>query len=149
MKKILAIILVLFPFVKASSEQAWILCRPDSYVICRNRADRKSDLLGYFYCGDDVETTGKTKNGYMKLTGLPLESTTGWVHTGYLVYDPPKAINKNARVTANKVQARRMVNGKRRQWLNEGAKVFVYSMSCEWAVTNVGYVKTEFLEVMP
>ena len=144
MKRMLIFLLVLMLLPAwALTEKAWVLCQPDSYVICRYWPKKSDEIAGFLYCGDPVETTGKTKNGYAQIY-CDFETCEGWVYAGYLVYDEPYEVNERRVITSiARVRARRTINGKLRRWLYNGDTITVYWESAKWAVTSQGYIKTE------
>jgi hypothetical protein len=128
------------------AENAWVLCHPESYVVCRKSPNKNSQVIGAFYVGDAVITTGRVKNGYAKLKNLPFEYETGWLNTGYLVNDPPQEVNEKYVITSNStVLARRNIGGAVRRKLKNGASLTVYWSSPEWSVTSQGFIKTDFI----
>lgn len=127
-------------------ETAYILC--DDHVNVRRTPDRKHDPIGRFETGDVVYLDGKTKNGFVHCVNLSLEEDSGWIHKGYIVYDKPEVVGKNATIVSKgKLAARKNVGGKRMRWLKPQATVKVLYWSDEWCVTNCGYVQSRYLEL--
>lgn len=127
----------------------WTICKAGSYVNVRSGPMRKAQELGRLEPAEQVWTDGKQKGAYVHVVGLTMESEEGWVHAGYLVKDEPEMLDGEFyRVCSNgRVALRRMVDGSRRAWAKSGAVLKVYVMSKEWALTNRGYIRTEFIEV--
>ena len=148
---IVTLCLVILSFVvKAyADDECWVLCQPDSFVNVRASSSKNGDVLGRVECGDKLCTDGKTKDGFLHLTGLSFESTEGWIHKGYIVYDEPYApCFQDTTIQSNgRVAARKTVNGDRKSWLKDGQKIKVYSVSQEWSVTNKGFVKTDYVDL--
>ena len=126
--------------------EAWVLCQPDSYVNIRERASSRSAYAGMLMSGDLIWVDGQTKNGYAHCDDMPNEAGEGWVHAGYIVFEEPEEVNKECRISSNgRVSCRRTIGGDRRCWVVDGSEVFVYQVAGEWAVTDKGFVKTEFI----
>lgn len=125
-------------------ETVWILCQPDSYVNVRARPTSRSEETGYLECGDSVETDGRKKNGFLHVFPST-EAGEGWISIGYIIYEEPERVWKEMMVVAKgRVNARKTVGGKRRVWVKPETIVMVYWMG-DWAVTNKGFIKSEFL----
>lgn len=125
----------------------WVMCQPDSYVCIREKPGSRSGVLGRFEAGTQLTTDGETRNGYVHLVGLTLESEEGWIHGGYIVYGEPEEKNAVYRIRSNgRVAARKTIDGKRHRWMRNGDRVTVYRASRMWAVTNRGFIQTKYLE---
>ena len=123
----------------------WILCK--SYVVIRMWPSRNATDIGQLDPCDRIEIDGKTKDGYAHI----VSPCDGWVHAGYITFSQPQQVNATGIVTAKKrVAARRWCDGPQvaeKPWLITGSEVKIYWMSDDWALTNRGYVKAEYLEV--
>ena len=126
--------------------KAWIICQPKDYVNARLAPGTRSEIVGRFDAGDVIWVTGRTKNGFAEIDAS-LEVDRAWVHAGYIVFDEPEYQGgETFTVQANgRVAARKRIAGDRRCWLEDGSKVRVWWLSDEWAVTDKGFVKAEFL----
>lgn len=127
----------------------YILCNPSitNHVAVRRSPKRKSEEIGRLDCGDMIYTDGKTKNNYLHIYGIT-EYGEGWVHLGYIVNDAPIIERCNGYIAGNgRVKARRYIGGRRNYWLKLGDDVKIYARSEEWAVTNKGFVKMEYLDI--
>lgn len=125
----------------------YVICTKDDYVNIRLKPGRKGRACGYLEPGDAVHTDGKRKNGYVHCVNLHTEAGDGWIHSGYLVEDRPEYVDADYTVVSRgRLAARKYVGGKRVRWLKPIETVHVYYMSDEWAVTNRGYVKSNYLE---
>ena len=148
MRKIIALLLALCALIPAGCAEevkCYVICRPGSYVCVRNQPKKGGTEAGRFDCGDYVITDGIEKNGYLHILGA-MEGD-GWIYKGNIVPDQPVIERKQMRISSNwNVACRRCVKGKRNGYLQNGDTVTVYAMSEEWAVTNRGYIMTEFLE---
>ena len=126
----------------------YVICQPDDYINVRTRASRKSSVLARLDAGDVVHLDGKEKNSFLHCVDLSAEMTEGWIHKGYIVYDEPIRMNCLATVVSKgRLAARKYVDGKRIRWLKPMSTLRVYYLSDYWAVTNKGFIKTEFLEL--
>ena len=130
-----------------STTTAWALCK--SYVNIRLWPSKTATEVGFLDPCDRVEVDGRTKDGFAHVT-YPVD---GWVYAGYLTFSEPKAIGQTYTVVARKrVAARRWVDGPQmgtKPWLINGSQVKVLYMSDDWALTDRGYVKSEWLEEDP
>ena len=145
---VLAFILGLTACFGASGEDdldpVWVLCQPDSYVNIRERPNKQSARAGYAECGDRFLTDGKIRNGFLHVYAS-VEAGEGWIKTGYLVWTEPEKVFETRRIESDgRVNARRTIGGERRCWLKSGEEIKVYWMA-DWAVTNRGFVKTEYI----
>lgn len=126
------------------TEDVWVMCQPDSFVWIRERPSGKSPEAGYAECGDTFETDGSKKNGFLRIYAS-VEAGEGWISLGYIVWEKPIKVFETRHIDSKgRVNARRTVNGKRRCWLRDGEEIKVYWMA-EWAVTNKGFVKAEYI----
>ena len=127
-------------------EERYVLCM--DYVNVRSSPNKKQEPIGRLETGDRVFTDGKKKNGYLHCVDLLFEQCEGWVFAGYLTYDKPENVNRNAVIVSKgRLAARKYVAGRRTKWLKPGATVKVWFWSDDWALTNCGYVKTKYLEL--
>lgn len=127
----------------------WAMCK--SYVIVRAAPRKRAKEMGWIDAFDQVWTDGVKSGKYIHLCMLQLDGGEGWVHGGYFVEDEPVAIDRERyRVNSNgRVALRRTVDGRRRAWAKPGANLTVYMISAEWALTNRGYIRSEFIEPDP
>ena len=135
------VLLLLFALLTASAaaETVWTLCQPDSKVNIRARASGRSDIVGFACCGDDFETDGKRKGGFLHVFA-PVEAGEGWIALGYIVWEKPVYIGERREVdSSGRVNARKTIGGKRRCWLQPGDEIMVY-WAADWAVTDKGFV---------
>ena len=129
---------------EVEGQQVWVLCEPNGCVNLREKP--KGAIFGGVCCGDDLLTDGKTKNGWLHVFDLAAEIDSGWISARYIVYDEPETVMRKMQIQAEgRVAARNWVDGKVIHWLHDGEKVEVYYSSYEWSVTDMGYIKTEFL----
>lgn len=145
---LLAIIFLAVGIAKAD-ETRFILCdpKPTNHVAVRRSPRKGAEETGRLFCGDEILTDGKTKNGYLHILGMT-EYGEGWVHTGYVVDDQPVIEICNATVAANgRVMSWRYIGNKKNGWLDVCTEVKVFARSDEWAVTSKGYIRMKYLEV--
>lgn len=139
-------------FIRVQAEEqtvkGWVLCQPADYVNARTSHSRKSPSTGRFETGDELELDGKTKDGFVHVVGPNLESGDYWVYVGYVSMDEPEWYGDDMEVIGTaRVAARKNMTGDVRVWLQPGDIVMVYWITEEWAVTNRGFIRTEWLEV--
>ena len=151
MKRIIAFLLVFAAICGvADADGYFVLCKPGSTVNARIRANKKAEVVGWYLCGDYIETDGRTENGFAHAVDVALEVNSAWISKRYLVKDEPITGEWKATVTGKgRVAARRWIGGERSAWLKPGQTVTVYAISAEWCVTNKGYVRTKYLEFAP
>lgn len=126
--------------------KCWAMCNPDSEVIIRERPNKKSFEVGAIECGGLMWTDWKEKNGWLHLVDLDNETGEGWIHEGYVVFEEPELINREMEVMdCKRVACRKYIDGKIIKWAKRRSTVFVYVMTSEWAVTDKGYIMSEFL----
>lgn len=149
MKKIALIIAVICViWAGACADGYFILCKPGTSVNAHISPKKRSQVVGWYDCGDYIETDGVEKNGFVHAVNVGLEVSEAWISKRYLIDEQPTLIELRVIIIGGgRVAARRWVDGKRSAWLKPGTEVTVYAWSQEWAITNRGYIKTEFLGV--
>ena len=99
---------------------------------------------------DDWESTGDDGFSirypdYMAVYGVP-EEETGWISQRYIVYDEPHPMDAVMVITSEgRVACRKWIGGKIIRWMQDGERVHVFCMSNEWAVTEYGFIRCEYL----
>ena len=151
MRKLICIVLILAVicpiWAGADEEGYFILCRPGSVVNVRSNPRKTASVIAWVEFGRFVHTDGKTRNGFVHVVDLAAEETEGWISAGYLVYDRPRDETYTAQIVSNgNVIVRSCVDGKRVRVMRNGQTVTVYARSNEWAVTNRGYIRCDWLE---
>ena len=151
---VVLVIAAVIIFAARAEEQTlscWVLCQPGDRVNLRIDARRDSKSVGWLECGDEFETDGTSRNGWIRV--LDAGECECWIYCGYVVTEQPEEVNENYVVVArDKLACRRWVNGPQiegRKWLKNGTNVQVFYIAEGWAVTNLGYMQTEWLEVDP
>lgn len=152
-KAVLAIIIVFVCLVcvygqaEDEYENAWAICKPGNHINIRSRPSKKGEEEGWLEPGDMIYLDGKRKNGYVHCVELTTEAGEGWVHEGYLVYNPVEFVDSDYVVSSkSRLAARKNVNGKRAKWIKKDSIVHVYYWSEEWSYTEYGYIKSQYLE---
>lgn len=133
----------------AENVKAYILCMPGDYVNAREKPSRKSQVSGYLDPCDEIVLDGETKNGFAHIASPSFE-TDGWVYLGYVSLEKPvwkggqeAIVNCNGRLAA-----RKNMTGDVRKWLKNGTELQVLWWTDEWSVTNYGFVRTEYIELV-
>lgn len=150
MKRATAFFLGMFLlFGSAMAETRWILCA--DYVNVRMNPSKKSREVGQLDVGDDFETDGVIRNGFIRVIGIG-EYGVGWVYAGFTSDEKPEKVDeRRVCVAKRRVACRRWVNGPRiggkTGWLYNGSSVKVYYRTSKWSVTSRGYISSEWLEV--
>ena len=160
MRKLVPILLVLMLFLcilrteaLADSESKYVLCKPNDYVNVREHPSTKSNKAGYLECGDRITTDGVTKKDtqgrlWTHITSPSFESADAWVCSMYL-QDSQIEIEKCTGyvVAKGRTAIRRAPGGKCIKWVKNGAEFSILAMSSEWALTTVGYVRRDLLDI--
>lgn len=146
---ILAVVALVFMICDALAEEdnVWALC--DSYVNIRAKPSKNGQIIGYLDCGEGLETDYVVKHGWLHVINLSCEMDEGWVKAEYMVDSKPEFIDTDCIVVSNgRVALRKTIDGERKAWVKNGVTQHVLWRSGEWSLTNRGYIKTEFLEVI-
>jgi hypothetical protein len=135
------------------TSDAWIICKPGDYVNVREKPAKNGEIIGRFDCGDKFRTDWEVKNGFVHVF-VSLEETEGWIHEGYVsAWEPEWKNGETATIIGDgRVACRRWQDGPRIDgragWVQPGTQIQVFYWTPEWCVTNRGYIRTEYLEVM-
>ena len=128
----------------------WIMCKPGSYVTIREKPNKKSAERGYLDSGDDFQTDGESVDGWIRCYNA---GEGGWVYCGYVVTEKPELSGERYVCCAVKQAAcRKWIGGPKVDGagrIKNGQHCIVFCMADGWAVTNRGYIKSEWLEVDP
>jgi hypothetical protein len=129
-------------------EERWAICQPDSYLNIREKPKKTANIGGWLYLGDRVETDGKMQNGYLHIVNASTESGDGWVAARYLMEDQPTVETVSGVIDSKgRVAARIQPDGKRNRWMKPGDVITIYAHGSEWAVTNRGFIKSEYIAI--
>ena len=128
----------------------YVMCKPGSYVMVHHTPSEKGDVIGYLDSGDSFKTDGTSKNGWIR--SCDVGDGPGWVYCGYVVTEKPEKIGERYVCVANKqAVCRRWIGGPQLDgkagWIKNGQFCQVFLIADGWAVTNRGYIKSEWLEV--
>lgn len=130
----------------------WIMCKPGSRVEIRATPEKGGISEGWLDCGDSFETDAVTKNGWIRCYGVG-DAEEGWIFLGYVSTEKPEKIGERYVCSAVKqVACRRWMGGPQvdgKPWLKNGQFVDVFLMADGWAVTSLGYIRSEYLDVSP
>ena len=127
------------------TEEVWVLCEPNGTVNIRSKPG--GAVFGGTSCGAKLWTDNRQRDGFLHVLELNAEEETGWISQRYIVYDEPHPVDAVMVITSDgRVACRKWIGGKVIKWLMNGEPVTVYWMSDTWAVTEYGYIKSEFLE---
>lgn len=125
--------------------QAWIICQPNDYINVREKAKKKSDVIGRMDPGDWIMTDGEKKNGFMHVYG-GFEQPDAWIFAGYVTTEEPEWKDRDGEIDSKyRVACRKWMDGPRRRWVRDGDRVHVYWQTGTWSVTNRGFIKTEYI----
>ena len=148
---LILLVVVLFATGRAEETEisCWVLCQPGDHVNLRLEPAKGSKSVGWLECGESFQTDGENRDGWIRV--LDAGDCECWIYSGYVVTEEPQEIWETMYVVArNQVACRRWVNGPQiesRPWLKNGREVQVFYIAEGWAVTNLGYVEAEWLEV--
>jgi len=138
---------IVYLSVAAADSDGWIMC--DSYVNIRETPKKNGNKLGRLDAGDRIRTDDKVRNGFLHIIDAGTETGDGWVYAGYVVYDEPEWIDAQMVITGNgRVNARRWVDGPKKARLKPGTVVTVKWLGYDWALTNRGYIRSEYIGVV-
>lgn len=127
--------------------ECWVLCQPESGVYVRRRPGTQSEAVAIVSCGTSLRTYQEERGTFMKIVELPAEETEGWICQRYIVWTEPEEVNQERAIVAEgRVAARKWIEGPVARWIQPGETVTVYWMSSEWAVTDRGYIRSDYIE---
>jgi hypothetical protein len=140
---VLSFLLAVLLVCGAAAESVFVLCQPDSFVNVRMFPKRNAEVAGRVELGDELETDGQRRNGFIHVCGF---EGGAWINAGFVTEHPVTVYRTETQiVSAGRVACRRSVNGIRRRWLSDGQKVVIFAFADDWAITNQGFIKTRFL----
>lgn len=146
MKRFLIIFLCLLMVVSAAfADTVYVLCQPDSFVYVREFPKKGAEVAGRVELGWQLETDGIRKNGFLLVYGFEGEA---WISTGFVTEYPVTIFTARTQINSKgRVACRRAINGTRRKWLKNGSEVTIYAFSADWAITDKGFIQTQYLGV--
>lgn len=143
---LLSVLLILLISFSAAAETVYVLCQPDSFVNVRQFPNKRSEVAGRVELGDQLETDGQRRNGFVHVFGT-FESDA-WISAGFVTSDQVTVKRLETEIVSKgRVACRRSVKGARRKWAKNGQKVIIYAFSDGWCVTDQGFIQTRFLGV--
>lgn len=128
--------------------EGWILCTPRGSVNVRSKPDVSGEKTGRLYLGDRIVIDGATSRAtWVHSSDMPTDEGRGWISGQFVTTEPVELMHGTMRVTASgRVAAwESMTCRARSAWLRPGETVEVYATSGEWAVTEKGFVRLEYL----
>ena len=151
---VLAVIAIAVGVSCGRSEDAlatcWAMCKPGSKVTVRSEPKKDSAERGYLECGDSFQTDAEEEDGWIRCYGI---GEGGWVFCGYVATEKPVEVGERYVCVANvRAACRKWIGGPQidgYEWIKNGQTCQVFVTDGEWAVTNRGYIKMEWLEVDP
>lgn len=144
MRRFIVIMLaVLIVSTAAVADSVFVLCQPDSFVYVRQYPRKGAELAGYAELGDELETDGVKRNGFLHVLGFDADS---WINAGFVTEYPVTVETVKTEIVSNgRVACRRSINGTRRKWLVKGTELTVFARADDWSITNKGFIKTQYL----
>lgn len=128
----------------------WVMCKPGSRVSVRWSPSKSAPESGYAECGDGFLTDGESQDGWIRCYDI---GEGGWIYSGYVSTQKPEKVGERYVCVANKqVACRKWIAGPQideKPWLKNGQFCQVFVTDGDWAVTNRGYIKMDYLEVSP
>lgn len=128
--------------------EAYVMLKAGDYLHVRTGPGKRYEKLGYLESGDRVITDGWIRGKWVHVIGLSMEETEGWIYGGYIVDEMPEQMDGEIyKVTARgRVACRKWAWGPRQGWVKRGSRVKVYAMGGGWALTNRGYIMSDYLD---
>ena len=127
--------------------RCWAMCRPGSEVMIREKPNKRAAVVGAVSAGRQMWTDWQEKNGWLHLVDVSSEAGEGWIYEGYVVFTEPREIGGEMRIRANgRVACRSWIGGKRTGWARNGEAVKVYWIADDIAMTDRGFILSEYLE---
>ena len=127
--------------------KCWIMCQPGTDVAIREKPNKKSCVVGSAESCTQMWTDWQEKDGWIHVVDVNNETGEGWIHEGYIVFEEPQIVNQEMHIAGcRRVACRKWIGGPRSKWAKSGGKVTVYLIADGWAVTNRGYIQSEYLK---
>ena len=128
----------------------YVMCKPGSRVSVRWSPSKSAPESGYAECGDSFQTDGTSQDGWIRCYDI---GEGGWIYSGYVTTQKPELVGERYVCVANRQAAcRKWMGGPQideKPWIKNGQFCQVYVTDGEWAVTNRGYIRMDYLEVSP
>lgn len=147
MKRFLIVFLCLLMAVTTAwADTVYVLCQPDSFVYVREFPKKGAQEAGFVCLGDELETDGVKRNGYLLVYGS--FEGDAWINLGFVTEYPVTVFTLNTEIISKgRVACRRSINGTRRKWLKNGSQVVIYAFAQDWSITDKGFIQTQYLGV--
>lgn len=130
----------------AAADPVFILCQPDSFVNVREFPTKTGNVCGRLELGDEAETDGKRKNGFIHLVGTGFEGGDTWINAGFVTFFTVTVQTVKTQIQSKgRVACRRSIKGTRRKWLKNGTETVIFAFADDWAITNQGFIQTRYL----
>lgn len=143
---VFCVMVILWSPAYAEEADCWVMCNPGDYVNIRRSPDRHSEVCGWADSGMRLRTDWEEKHGFVHVIGVT-EYGEGWISASYVVYEEPRAMDTETVIAGRgRVAARKCIGGARKKWVKPGEAVTVYTVADGWAVTDHGWIRTEYLE---
>ena len=128
----------------------YVMCKPGSRVSVRWSPSKSAPESGYAECGDSFHTDGESYDGWIRCYDI---GEGGWIYSGYVSTQKPEKVGERYVCVANRQAAcRKWMGGpqiEEKPWIKNGQFCQVFVTDGEWAVTNRGYIKMDYLEASP
>ena len=130
--------------------KCWVMCKPGSRVSVLWSPNKNASESGYAECGDSFHTDGESYDGWIRCYDI---GEGGWIYSGYVSTQKPEKVGERyVCVAIRQVACRKWMAGPQiesKPWLKNGEFCQVFVTDGEWAVTNRGYIKMDYLEASP
>ena len=145
MKRFLVLLVAFLLLIgSAIADSVYVLCQPDSFVNVRLFPVKGSEVAGRVELGDELETDGEKRNGFLHVYGS--FETDAWINAGFVTYYPVTILTFETEILSKgRVACRRSIGGTKRKWLSNGQKVVIYAFAVDWSITDKGFIQTQFL----
>ena len=106
----------------------------------------RADVVGRVEVGQEFDTDGVRRNGFLHLIGTGFEAGDTWIYSGYVTDTPVTVQTIETEIKSNgRVACRRAIKGTRRKWVTNGQNAVIYAFCDDWAITDRGFIQTRFL----
>jgi len=128
----------------------YVMCKPGSRVSVRWNPSKNAPESGYAECGDSFLTDGESVDGWIRCYDI---GEGGWIYSGYVSTQKPEKVGERyVCVALRQVACRKWMGGPQideKPWMKNGQFCQVFVTDGEWAITNRGYIRMDYLEASP